>query len=698
MSKRKKYHNRLEEIFDESELIQPDPGEGKPSVEEADVERWYPQPIVLPSAESLPGEFESLAGLDPRSGWSEFLDAIDRSERIGFTFDLANISPLVTSLPQVSDTIISPSRDNDGNVLTTPLIVGDTPVGSLHLEGSTDQQWSPQVATVVANVARQIAQHVENLRLLEQADKFRKEAEGAIRRLTREGWEGYLETSAVEIPGFVYDQERVTPLENETDVGLHSLSHHVEHAIKVREETIGKLAVEEAQNEVVIELVDAVAERLSLHIEALRLLEETERSRQQLDKHAAELETVARVSTAAASILDPQTLLQSVVDLTKYSFNLYHAHVFLIEGDRLVLKAGTGKVGQQLLAENFYIWVNQEPSLVADCARKRQGIIVNDVRSDPLYLHHPLLPETISELCMPMIIGDQLLGVIDVHSNIANRFTEDDTRTYSTLAAQVSVALRNAELYAEQMETVERLRELDHLKSSFLANMSHELRTPLNAILGFTQVIIEGIDGPLTDMMLSDLELIEKNSQHLLKLINDVLDMAKIEAGRFSLSIEHFDVRELMEDVMISTSSLAQERNLYLTMKSDLQQDFHISADQFRLRQVLLNLIGNAIKFTDEGGVTVYIERTTREEQPFVDVRISDTGIGIPPDKLETIFEAFSQVDTSTTRKVGGTGLGLPISRRLVELHGGHLWAESTGIPGEGSILHLELPIVAVYE
>jgi signal transduction histidine kinase len=158
-----------------------------------------------------------------------------------------------------------------------------------------------------------------------------------------------------------------------------------------------------------------------------------------------------------------------------------------------------------------------------------------------------------------MIVADELKGIFDVESNVPNRFSEDDIRIYTTLASQVAVALRNAELYAEQMAAVERLRELDHLKSSFLANMSHELRTPLNSILGFTQVILEEIDGPLTPDMISDLKLIEKNGQHLLKLISDVLDMAKIEAGRLSLTLEQFNVLELLQDVLETMSSLARE-------------------------------------------------------------------------------------------------------------------------------------------
>jgi signal transduction histidine kinase len=218
----------------------------------------------------------------------------------------------------------------------------------------------------------------------------------------------------------------------------------------------------------------------------------------------------------------------------------------------------------------------------------------------------------------------------------------------------------------------------------------------LNSILGFTQVIIEGLDGPLTDMMISDLELIEKNGKHLLNLINDVLDMAKIEAGRFTLTPEPLDVYALLDEVIITNSPLARDRDLYMHLEADSNEDWTVMADHVRIRQIFINLIGNSIKFTEVGGIKVELEKimaASEEENDKVQIRIYDTGVGIPADKLEDIFEAFSQVDSSTTRRVGGTGLGLPISRRLVELHGGRLWAESTGIPGEGSTLYLELPV-----
>jgi signal transduction histidine kinase len=222
--------------------------------------------------------------------------------------------------------------------------------------------------------------------------------------------------------------------------------------------------------------------------------------------------------------------------------------------------------------------------------------------------------------------------------------------------------------------------------------MSHELRTPLNSILGFTDVMLEGLDGNLTDYMDNDLRLIQKNGQHLLHLINDVLDMAKIESGRMNLNPETFKINSVLEEVTSITSTLASEKNLALFIDEDSDQEIKVYADNTRLRQVMINLVNNSIKFTEKGSISICAKPI---EGARVLVTVKDTGIGIPSDKLEAVFQEFTQVDTSSTRKVGGTGLGLPISRRLVEMHGGRLWAESSGIEGEGSTFYVELPLEA---
>ena len=679
MVKKKTPHNRLDALFSEIEQPTPEADKNVSVSKEQKQEGEQSQPRSERAEKNALRSSFTDSPHKQRLGWDDFLNAIDRSEKIGFSFEKEDVSPL-----QEADI------GESGKTFKAPLQIGDEILGALEIE--SESELSENEADLLTTVAQQVAQHVENLRLLEQAEQYRTEAEQATRRLTLEGWENYLQTPGAPARGYVYDQKNVTQFDPSTYEDSWSSTEAFTQDLLVREEAIGQIVIAEPREEEteVTNLAAAIAERLSAHIENLRLLDETERSRQQLDKRAAELETVAKVSTAAATTLDPQALLQSVVDLTKYSFDLYYVHIYLLDdNENLIPAAGSGKIGQQMLDEGYVLRVDQAKSIVAKAARQRETMIVYDARKDPDFLHHHLLPDTLSEMAIPMVVGDELIGIFDVESDDVNRFSIEDKNTYNTLASQTAVALRNAQLYAEQTETVERLKELDHLKSAFLANMSHELRTPLNSILGFTQVIIDGIDGPVTAEMRNDLGLVEKNSQHLLSLINDVLDMAKIEAGRVSLTLASVNLPQLLDEVIQTTKSLAQEKSLYLELENHLDLDRTLVADAVRLRQVLINLIGNAIKFTKEGGITIQ----ANQNEDSIHIQVIDTGIGIPGDKIESIFEAFNQVDTSTTRQTGGTGLGLPISRKLVELHGGRLWAESENLEGKGSVFHLQLPI-----
>jgi len=635
---------------------------------------------LFAEAEHVRAEVEAQARRLTGVGWKDFLDGIERTDRLGYTYDLNNVAPLTEVL----------SQSVEHPALAAPVLVAGEPIGLLQLEAEVDRVWTEDEIAVVNSTARQIAQQAENLRLIAEAERYRREAEEAARRLSREGWEEYLEKLAVTSTGYVYDQQQVAPLKHETNGDS---SETLVKSLTVQGAPVGELVVAEVEgsNDDAQELMDAVAGQLSAHLENLRLLEETERGRQLLNRRAVELETVAKVSTATSTILEAQKLLEAVVDLTKVSFGLYHAHIYVLSeaGDALVLKAGAGEIGQRMVADGWKIPMAWERSLVARAARTRRPVIVNDVHTAPDFLPNPLLPDTHSEMALPLIVSDTLLGVFDVQSNQVNHFSEEEARIQTTLAAQVAVALQNANLYAEQTATVTRLRELDHLKSSFLANMSHELRTPLNSILGFAEVMREGLDGVLTDRMETDLGIIYSNGQHLLNLINDILDMAKIEAGKMSLSPERFNMQELLEEVMAITTPLARDKDLILSLQTDSAEPLYLEADRIRMRQVMINLINNAIKFTEAGQITISAVPTDGH----IRVGVHDSGIGIPADELETIFQEFHQVDSSTTRKVGGTGLGLPISRHLVIMHHGKLWAESSGLPGEGSTFFVEIPM-----
>jgi signal transduction histidine kinase len=237
---------------------------------------------------------------------------------------------------------------------------------------------------------------------------------------------------------------------------------------------------------------------------------------------------------------------------------------------------------------------------------------------------------------------------------------------------------------------MEEMREADRLKTQFLANMSHELLTPLNSIIGFSRVILKGIDGPITDAQEQDLEAIHSAGQHLLRLITDILDLSKIEAGRMELAFSDVDLGEIIRGAMSTAEGLVRDKPIRL--KLDLPKDLpRIQADETRIRQVLLNLVSNAAKFTERGHIGISARVLERDERQEVLVAVFDTGPGIEPHNQERLFEPFSQVDASLTRKTGGTGLGLSISKRLVELHGGRIWVESK--PGQGSTFAFTLPV-----
>ncbi len=260
-----------------------------------------------------------------------------------------------------------------------------------------------------------------------------------------------------------------------------------------------------------------------------------------------------------------------------------------------------------------------------------------------------------------------------------------NARTHELLKINQEIEQRIIERTAELAEATQKAREADRLKSAFLATMSHELRTPLNSIIGFTGIILRERVGPLNEEQKKQLNMVRSSSQHLLSLINDVLDISKIEAGQLELAQEEIDLRQTIEKVLQTARPLADIKGLKLgcEISSEIET---IPGDQRRVEQVLLNLISNAIKFTEKGSVKVMCE----SDNGNVMTRVMDTGIGIKKDDLENVFETFRQIDTGISRKYEGTGLGLSISQKLVELMGGKIWV--TSVWGSGSTFGFTLP------
>jgi len=421
---------------------------------------------LVAEAEAARAEVEKRAARLVRTSWGEHLDAIHKPEQIGFVFDRNEVTPLVESeeaeLPE------------DDKTVSVPIAITGEPLGSLVVEVE-DETRKERTSELVTIVARQVAQQIENLRLLESADRYRHEAEEAARRQTVEGWQAYLASRTADHLGYMYDLNEVRPHSNgQDDVNALTLP------LKARDEKVGKLSVHglSPNDRESFELATAVAERLGAHIESLRLFEETRRGQVELDKRAQQLAAVAKVSTASSQELDVQKMLATVVHLTQRQFGLYHAHVFTYNeaNEELAIVACGYKEGDEHEGTHgtSKIPLSQEQSLVARAARTRQAVMVNDVHNEPGWLPNPLLPETLSELAVPLLIGDTLLGVLDVQSEYLNHFTEEDANIQLTLASQVAIALQNAYSYAQAQKQAERESMLNTINQKIQSATSVE--------------------------------------------------------------------------------------------------------------------------------------------------------------------------------------------------------------------------------
>ncbi|MCA9899469.1 MAG: GAF domain-containing protein [Anaerolineales bacterium] len=621
---------------------------------------------------------------------------------------------LIGNAAKIKQSVLQPDVANDPNWQANPLLpktkselavpirLRDQVLGVLDVQSEQINGISPNDVLLLEGLCGQIAIAIESTILRQEMEGRLRELSLLQRQMSREGWYKY---RSKDKSGYLFDLSGVQIIENvpNNDVHKHSngtatpplksntpIQAQVQKPLHVRGETIGRIGVEEDPERPLTneerEIIDAVAQELAEALEAARLFEQTQMALAEQERLASDLETVAQVSTAASTILEVEELLQSVVDLAKSSFDLYHVHIYLVSesGKKLTLKAGAGNIGRLMSLEGHEINI-QDDSIVARAARTRQGVLENNVRRTLDFLPHPLLPETKAEMALPMLVGGKLIGVLDLQANKKDFFSEEELNVQTTLAAQIAVAVENANQYAVQVQTAVKLREVDQLKSEFLASMSHELRTPLNSIIGFADVLLEGLDGDLNERMEEDVRLIRESGNHLKGLIGDILDMSKIEAGRMDLRYEEIDMVQLANDLVATSASLAQEKNLYLHLDVDKAVST-IQADRTRLRQIMWNIVGNAIKFTEKGGVTI----TLQPKSSYLLCSVRDTGIGIKEEHIDVVFEQFRQIDGGLNRAAGGTGLGMPITKKLVELHGGDIWIES--VYGQGSTFFFTLP------
>jgi signal transduction histidine kinase len=332
------------------------------------------------------------------------------------------------------------------------------------------------------------------------------------------------------------------------------------------------------------------------------------------------------------------------------------------------------------------------PSLGGGTARavlSRRIVYIPDIREDPEYRLETLAQaaDYLSVLAVPMLLDSKPIGVVVVTGAEAGAFSQRQIELLQTFADQAVIAVENARLFKELESANRELGAASRHKSEFLANMSHELRTPLNAVIGFSEVLIQRMFGELNDKQDEYLKDIYASGQHLLSLINDILDLSKIEAGRMELASAPFHLPGALENAVTLVRERAARHGIALDLDLDPRLG-ELVGDERKVKQVLLNLLSNAVKFTPEGG---RISLTAGLTDGAVEISVNDTGIGIAPEDQAAVFEEFRQVGSDEKRKQEGTGLGLTLAKKFVELHSGKIWVQSE--LGRGSTFTFTLPV-----
>jgi len=399
----------------------------------------------------------------------------------------------------------------------------------------------------------------------------------------------------------------------------------------------------------------------------------------QIQRRAIQMKASVEVGQVVTSILDADELLEQVVHVIKDRFLHSYVAVYVFDEGHLLLRACAGEADP---AHGECV-PGDLPGPLGRALREGKAA----VESHPVSVAvGPPISYTRSEVALPLRLGDRVLGVLDVQSTDEEDFDQDDVSVLQNVANQITIALENARAYAVEREVAERLRELDRSKRRFLANMSHELRTPLTNIIGFSRLMMKEMDGALSDRQKNDLQIIYHNGQHLLGLINDLLDVSQIEAGLMELELRQVDMGELIHSIMATANALVRGKPVVL--REDIEPDLPmIWADPRRIRQVLLRLLANAAKFTEEGSITL----RAWHSDGWIFVSVRDTGAGIPEQVRERIFERFEQGLLENGRRLDGAGLGLALSKEFLEMHGGSIWVESE--VGGGSKFTASLPV-----
>jgi signal transduction histidine kinase/ActR/RegA family two-component response regulator len=435
-------------------------------------------------------------------------------------------------------------------------------------------------------------------------------------------------------------------------------------------------------------IITACAGQAALAVNGVKLVQELEARGGELGKRVDELEALREVGEAVSSSLDVDHVLTTIaMHAVELSGTDGGSIMEYVERDRCFRVRSVYQTRPEVVERLRSVRIDLDQSLVGRAARERRPIVVPDLRTVDLDPHLRILHDAgwRSLVVVPMLREDQVVGSLIVRRHETGEFTEETVDLLETFASQSALALLNAQLFAELKEQSVELELASRHKSEFLASMSHELRTPLNAILGFSEVLLEQMFGEINERQEEYLRDIHGSGKHLLELLNEILDLSKVEAGRMELEYSSFDLPELLGGAV----SMLRERAAVHGVTMDVEIGDGVAevyADELRLKQVVLNLVTNAVKFTGDGGSVVV---AAVRHDPDVHITVTDTGIGVPEADKERIFESFQQGGRGSSREEG-TGLGLTLSRRIVELLGGHMWLESE--VGRGSTFGFAIP------
>jgi len=432
-----------------------------------------------------------------------------------------------------------------------------------------------------------------------------------------------------------------------------------------------------------VDLLRNFAAQAVIAIENTRLLNELRESLRQQTATADVLKVISRTAFELQPIFD--TLVENAVRLCEAE----RAFLFRFDG-KLLRSAASYNVSPELRE-----FVDKNPiapgrhSISARAALERRTVHVPDIQVDPEYAYAVRDERPIrTTLAVPMLKGDDLVGTITIYRLELKPFTDKQIALVETFADQAAIAIENVRLFDEIQDKSRQLAEASERKSQFLASMSHELRTPLNAIIGLTEMMVTNAARFGTENALEPLRRVNAAGTHLLSLINEVLDLSKIEAGKLELNPEPVDLARLIDEIVGTAGQLAEKNQNRLIVEAQ-ENVGALSADSMRLKQILLNLLSNACKFTKEGEVALRV-RKVADVRDWVELAVADTGIGLTAEQQAKLFQEFTQADSLTARRYGGTGLGLALSRKLARMMGGDVTVTSE--PGKGSVFTVRLP------